>query len=171
MKKAVTARRAPLRGAAKSAANVKGPVPKLSDLLTLLNTLEGWLEQTALAEVEVDYQGQRVRLRKAGAEGAMMVAAAAPAAVPAKAAVSATPAEPAETFKAPLVGTFYAASGPEVAPFVQVGTTVKEGQVLGIIEAMKTMNQITADRAGTVSQILVKNGQAVEYGQPLFVIA
>ncbi|MCA3244586.1 MAG: acetyl-CoA carboxylase biotin carboxyl carrier protein [Alphaproteobacteria bacterium] len=171
MKKAVNARRSAPRGAAKSAAKPKDSSPKLSGLLELLDTLEGWLERTALAEVEVDYQGQRVRLRKAGSDGTMMVAAAAPAAALAKAAAPATAAEMGETFKAPLVGTFYAASSPDAAPFVQVGMTVKEGQVVGIIEAMKTMNQMTADRAGTVTQILVKNGQAVEYGQPLFVIA
>ena len=72
--------------------------------------------------------------------------------------------------KAPLVGTFYSASAPDAAPFVQVGDTVAEGQTLGIIEAMKLMNEIESDYAGTVKEILVENGQMVEYGQPLFVI-
>ena len=75
-----------------------------------------------------------------------------------------------QVVKAPLVGTFYSASAPDAAPFVQVGDTVAEGQTLGIIEAMKLMNEIESDYAGTVKEILVENGQMVEYGQPLFVI-
>ena len=73
--------------------------------------------------------------------------------------------------KAPLVGTFYSASAPEEEPFVQVGDSVKKGQSVAIIEAMKLMNEIESDFDGTVTEILVKNGQAVEYGQPLFRIA
>lgn len=75
-----------------------------------------------------------------------------------------------QVVKAPLVGTFYSASAPDAAPFVQVGDTVTQGQTLGIIEAMKLMNEIESDYAGTVKEILVENGQMVEYGQPLFVI-
>ena len=73
--------------------------------------------------------------------------------------------------KAPLVGTFYSASAPDVAPFVKVGDTVKKGQVLGIIEAMKLMNEIESEYDGTITEVLVENGEAVEYGQPLFRIA
>ncbi len=72
--------------------------------------------------------------------------------------------------KSPLVGTFYAAPAEEAEPFVKVGDSVKEGQVLAIVEAMKLMNEIESDYSGTVKEILVENGQAVEYGQPLFVI-
>lgn len=72
--------------------------------------------------------------------------------------------------KAPLVGTFYSSASPESEPFIQVGDVVKPGQVLGIVEAMKLMNEIESDYAGTVTQILVENEQVVEYGQPLFVI-
>mgnify|MGYP003559995461 FL=1 len=72
--------------------------------------------------------------------------------------------------KAPLVGTFYSASAPDVAPFVKVGDTVKKGQVLGIIEAMKLMNEIESEYEGVVEAILVENGQMVEYGQNLFTI-
>lgn len=73
--------------------------------------------------------------------------------------------------KAPLVGTFYAAPGEEEEPFVQVGSRVERGQILAIVEAMKLMNEIESDFDGIVTEILVKNGQAVEYGQPLFRIA
>lgn len=73
--------------------------------------------------------------------------------------------------KSPLVGTFYAAPAEDAEPFVKVGDSVKEGQVLAIVEAMKLMNEIESDFTGTVSEILVENGQAVEYGQPLFVIS
>ena len=73
--------------------------------------------------------------------------------------------------KSPLVGTFYSASSPDSAPFVKVGDTVKKGQVLGIVEAMKLMNEIESDFDGKVAEIYVENGQAVEYGQPLFRIA
>ena len=72
--------------------------------------------------------------------------------------------------KAPLVGTFYSASAPDAAPFVKVGDTVKKGQVLGIIEAMKLMNEIESEYEGVVEAILVENGQMVEYGQNLFTI-
>ena len=73
--------------------------------------------------------------------------------------------------KSPLVGTFYAAPAEDADPFVKVGDSVKEGQVLAIVEAMKLMNEIESDFTGTVIEILVENGQAVEYGQPLFVIS
>lgn len=73
--------------------------------------------------------------------------------------------------KSPLVGTFYAAPAEDAEPFVKVGDSVKEGQVLAIVEAMKLMNEIESDFAGTVTEILVENGEAVEYGQPLFVIS
>lgn len=73
--------------------------------------------------------------------------------------------------KSPLVGTFYQSSSPESAPFVQVGDTVKKGQILGIVEAMKLMNEIESEFDGTVKEILVKNEQMVEFGQPMFVIA
>ena len=95
-----------------------------------------------------------------------------PAAAPGPAAAAeAAPAQPdGHVMKAPMVGTFYRSSSPESAPFVEVGQTVKAGDTLCIIEAMKLMNEIEADVAGTVKAILAENGQAVEYGQPLFVI-
>jgi len=72
--------------------------------------------------------------------------------------------------KSPMVGTFYRSANPNSPPFAEVGTQVKEGQTLCIVEAMKLMNEIESDKAGTVKAVLVENGQPVEYGQPLFVI-
>jgi acetyl-CoA carboxylase biotin carboxyl carrier protein len=93
------------------------------------------------------------------------------AAAPAAAAVPATPAAPTgHVVKSPMVGTFYRSGNPNSPAFVEVGAQVKEGDTLCIIEAMKLMNEIDSDRAGTVKAILVENGQPVEYGQPLFVI-
>ena len=97
--------------------------------------------------------------------GAPVAAAPTPAATPAEA-----PAETGHVVKSPMVGTYYAASSPESKPFVQVGSVVKEGDTVCIIEAMKILNEIEADKSGTVTRILVDNGQAVEYGQPLFMI-
>jgi acetyl-CoA carboxylase biotin carboxyl carrier protein len=83
----------------------------------------------------------------------------------------AVPAAPVgHTVKSPMVGTYYRASSPGAKPFVEVGSVVKEGDPICIVEAMKILNEIEADKAGTVTQILVENGQPVEYGQPLFVI-
>jgi acetyl-CoA carboxylase biotin carboxyl carrier protein len=97
------------------------------------------------------------------------VATPAVAAVPAAEAPAA--AEPAgHTVKSPMVGTFYRSSSPGAKAFVEVGDTIKQGDTICIVEAMKILNEIEADKTGTVTQILVDNGQAVEYGQPLFVI-
>jgi acetyl-CoA carboxylase biotin carboxyl carrier protein len=100
----------------------------------------------------------------------------APAHAPAAAAVPLAAAAPAEAapsghiVKSPMVGTFYRASAPGAAAFVDIGSSVKEGDTLCIIEAMKLLNEIDADASGTIRQILVENGQAVEFGQPLFII-
>ena len=110
---------------------------------------------------------------------APVVAAVAPAPVAAAPQPAATPtptaeAAPAETtghvVKSPMVGTFYRSSSPGAKAFVEVGTVVKAGEPVCIIEAMKILNEIEADQSGTITQILAENGQAVEYGQPLFVI-
>ena len=107
----------------------------------------------------------------------MMAPAAAPAAaapvVSAPAAPAAQPSEPAlsgNVVKSPIVGTFYAAASPDKPPYVTVGKTVAEGDVLFIIESMKLMNEVTSEFSGTVQKILVENGQPVEYGQPIMVI-
>ena len=85
-------------------------------------------------------------------------------------AAPAAPEPTGHTVKSPMVGTFYRASAPGAKSFVEVGSVVKEGETICIIEAMKILNEIEADKAGTITQILCENGQAVEYGQPLFVI-
>ena len=103
---------------------------------------------------------------------AVQAAAPAAAAQTDKAAEEKTSAEPSgKIVKSPLVGTFYAAPAEDAEPFVKVGDSVKEGQVLAIVEAMKLMNEIESDFTGTVKEILVENGQGVEFGQPLFVIS
>jgi acetyl-CoA carboxylase biotin carboxyl carrier protein len=96
-------------------------------------------------------------------------ATAAPA-TPALSASAEAAVETGHTVKSPMVGTYYSASGPEAKPFVQVGSVVQAGDTICIIEAMKILNEIEADHSGTVSKILVSNGQAVEYGQPMFII-
>jgi acetyl-CoA carboxylase biotin carboxyl carrier protein len=96
---------------------------------------------------------------------------AAPALAPAAAAAPAAPEVPkGHAVKSPMVGTFYRAASPGAKSFVEVGSQVKEGETICIIEAMKILNEIEADKGGTVTQILCENGQAVEYGQPLFII-
>ena len=144
------------------------------------------LEESNLAELEIKEGEEVVRLSrvpKGTAAPQQMYAApmqAAPvAAAPAAAAPAAPAAAVAETSglpaghvtKAPMVGTFYASSSPGAAAFVKVGQQVKAGETLGIIEAMKMFNQIEADVAGTVTAILLENGQSVEFDQPMFVIA
>lgn len=147
---------------------------KASDKLDLkqLDQLAKWLESSSMEEVEIEAAGTRIRLRKPGS-GMVSYAAAAPAPVP-QAAPAPAAAKPetdsANAFKSPMVGTFYRAASPDAAPFVKEGDKVSVGQPLGIIEAMKTMNQIESDRAGTVTKVLAGNAQAVEFGQPLFII-
>lgn len=130
------------------------------------------VEQSGINELEVREGEESIRLSKAPT-GVMMTPAAAPvAAAPAVASVvAAAPAQPAgHTQTAPMVGTFYRAASPDSAPFVEVGKQVAAGDVICIIEAMKLMNQIEADKAGVVAAILVEDGQPVEFGQPLVVI-
>jgi acetyl-CoA carboxylase biotin carboxyl carrier protein len=136
------------------------------------------LEESQIAEIEIHEGEESVRISRlqaaAPVAAAPVVTAAAPvAAAPAPAA--AAPAEPAKpeghTVTSPMVGTFYEASSPGAKPFVEVGQQVNVGDTLCIIEAMKMLNQIEADKAGTVSARLVENGQPVEFGQSLFVIS
>jgi acetyl-CoA carboxylase biotin carboxyl carrier protein len=148
--------------------------------LRKLKTLIELVESSGITELEVTEGEEKVRIAKAPPAGPMqhayMVApqstpAAAPATSMPAAPVTTAPAEPAGTpIKAPMVGTFYRSGAPGAKPFVEVGSQVKEGDVLCIIEAMKLMNEIIAEQAGTITQAPVENGQPVEYGQTLFII-
>lgn len=150
--------------------------------LRKLKTLIDLVAESGISELEVTEGEGKVRIVKAPPQiiAAPMVApvaapvtmaapvAGAPAAAPA---VEAAPAAPSgHTVNSPMVGTFYRAPSPGAAPFVSVGDTVKEGQTICIIEAMKLLNEIEADKSGVVKEILAENGDAVEYGQPLIVI-
>ncbi|MEP3113466.1 acetyl-CoA carboxylase biotin carboxyl carrier protein [Nisaea sp.] len=135
----------------------------------LVRKLAALLEETGLGELEYAKDDWRIRVaRPAVQQAANIVAAPTPAAV-APAADTAS-ADIAGAVTSPMVGTAYLGPDPDSAPFVSSGTRVAEGQTLMIIEAMKVMNPIPAPRAGTVKDILVQNGQPVEFGQPLFVI-
>ncbi len=147
--------------------------------LRKLKTLIDLVAESGIAEIEVTEGEDKVRIVKhahaavappAPAVAALAAAPAVPAPPPA-AAPPAAEAAPGNAVKSPMVGTFYRSPGPDAKPFVEVGQAVKPGDTMCIIEAMKLLNEIEADVAGTVSEILVQNGQAVEYGQALFVIA
>jgi len=139
------------------------------------------LEESGLAELEISEGEESVRIARFSQNTAVMpqgvpmaMPAAAPAAGPAPAAISAAAAAPAardeNLVTAPMVGTFYASPAPGAKAFVEIGQEVRVGQVLCIIEAMKMMNQIESERAGKVVAVLAKNGEPVEFGQPLFAI-
>ncbi|MGD9921115.1 MAG: acetyl-CoA carboxylase biotin carboxyl carrier protein [Pseudorhodoplanes sp.] len=128
------------------------------------------LDETGLTEIEIENDGQRIRIGRAAR--AVSVAAPAMAAAPVVAA-PATAADPAKhpgMVPSPMVGTAYLAPSPGARPFVDVGQSVKAGDTVLIIEAMKTMNQIPAPRGGIVTQILVEDGQPVEFGEPMMII-
>jgi acetyl-CoA carboxylase biotin carboxyl carrier protein len=152
--------------------------------LRKLKTLIELVETSGIAELEIQEGEERVRITRALAHPPQMMmmsphatpsaSAAAPAASAPQVAVPVVPvaAEPeGHVVKSPIVGTFYRAASPDAKSFVEVGDTVKEGDTLCIIEAMKLMNEIEADASGVVKSILVENGQPVEFGQPLFVLA
>ena len=149
--------------------------------LRKLKTLIDLVSESGITEIEVTEGEDKVRIvnkyasapMHAAAPLAMPAAPTAPAAVAAPAAATAEPpaAPSGHVVKSPMVGTFYRSPNPESKPFVEIGQTVKAGDTLCIIEAMKLLNEIEADVAGTVREILVDNGQAVEYGQPLFIVA
>jgi len=145
----------------------------------LIRELALLLDETSLTEIEIERAGLRVRVARNISVAASMPAAYAPAPVAATAPLAATAAAPAAALDlakhpgavpSPMVGTCYWSPEPGAKPFVEVGTKVSAGQTLLIIEAMKTMNQIPSPRAGTVTQILVEDGQPVEFGEPLMII-
>lgn len=137
----------------------------------LIQELSKLLDETGLTEIEIEQDGMRVRVAR-GAVATSVVAAPAVA----LAAVAAAPAAPLDMSKhpgvvtSPMVGTAYSAPEPGAKPFVEVGSKVKAGDTLLIVEAMKTMNQIPAPRGGTVVQILFEDGQPVEFGEPLVIV-
>ena len=152
--------------------------------LRKLKTLIDLVSESNVSELEITEAEGKVRIVKsagvvvaapvvtpapvAAAPAAVAAPVAAPAVAPAEA--PAIPVASGHTVKSPMVGTFYRSSSPGAAPFVQIGSVVKEGDTLCIVEAMKILNEIESDKSGTVTQILCENGQAVEYGQPMFII-
>jgi len=155
--------------------------------LRKLKTLIDLVSESDISELEITEADGKVRIVKAGKTsqapllhyaaapmtGAPMLAPVAGAAAPVSTAIPANPEPPPEVghvVKSPMVGTFYRTASPGSDPFVEIGSVVKEGQPICIIEAMKIMNEIEADKAGTIKQILCENGQPVEFGQPLFII-
>jgi acetyl-CoA carboxylase biotin carboxyl carrier protein len=150
------------------------PAPPAADerVVELTRRLAGVLGELGLSEVEIESGDVRVRVQRAAAPvAAAPAAAAAPATAAAEHPLVADVVSPAlVTLEAPMVGTFYRAPSPTADPFVNEGDVVKESQVLCIIEAMKLMNEIESKVGGRIAKILVENGQAVEYGQPLFLI-
>ena len=154
---------------------------KIEEILQLVDAVS----KSALTEFKYEEGAVRLSLKKTiktaqaeaktGQEMAVQVPAAAVSAAPAALLEAETGSAPTEVtegkvVKSPLVGTFYTAPSEDAAPFVSVGDSIKEGQVLAIVEAMKLMNDIESDYTGTVAEVLVQNGDTVEYGQPLFVI-
>jgi acetyl-CoA carboxylase biotin carboxyl carrier protein len=151
--------------------------------LRKLKTLIDLVAESDISELEVTEGESKVRIVKSGApvaqgqvvmmqpQAAQPMPAVASAAPAPQATAEVAPPEPVgHVVKSPMVGTFYRSSAPGSAPFVEVGSVVKEGDTLCIIEAMKLLNEIDADASGTIRQVLVENGQAVEFGQPLFII-
>jgi acetyl-CoA carboxylase biotin carboxyl carrier protein len=149
--------------------------------LRKLKTLIDLVSDSNVSELEITEAEGKVRIVKSVGVAAPVLVQQAPVAAAAPAAPVAVAAAPVaeavvaaaptgHAVKSPMVGTFYRSSSPGAAPFVQIGSVVKEGDTLCIIEAMKILNEIESDKSGTVTQILCENGQATEYGQPLFII-
>ncbi|MCX7148086.1 MAG: acetyl-CoA carboxylase biotin carboxyl carrier protein [Rhodocyclales bacterium] len=149
--------------------------------LRKLKTLIDLVQNSGISELEISEGEEKIRIAKhfTAAPATTVIGMPASATGTAPAAVSPAPTPGTETapvqaeghvMKAPMVGTFYRSSGPDAAPFVEVGRTVQAGDTLCVIEAMKLMNEIEADISGVIKSIEVENGQAVEYGQPMFVI-
>lgn len=149
--------------------------------LRKLKTLIDLVSESGVAELEIEEGEDRVRIVNRASTTVLpqtvtvpapmpMVSAAAAPAAPAAAAAAEAPAAAGQTITSPMVGTFYRAPSPGAAPFVKEGDTVKKGQIIGIIEAMKLLNEVEADQDGVVKSFCVENGQPVEFGQPLLVL-
>jgi acetyl-CoA carboxylase biotin carboxyl carrier protein len=145
------------------------PRPEAADAADLVRRLGKLLDEFRLTEAEVVVGDVRVRVQRAAAPVLAAPASAGAAGLPDPVVIVERPGNM-MTVEAPMVGTFYRASSPTAEPYVREGDVVKEGQIVCIIEAMKLMNEIEAKVAGRVAKVLAENGQAVEYGQPLFLI-
>jgi acetyl-CoA carboxylase biotin carboxyl carrier protein len=152
--------------------------------LRKLKKLIDLVQESGIAELEITEGEEKVKIVKGGEATVTPLAPATPEAPKPAAAAASAPATPApppaapeepvaegHVLKAPMVGTFYRSASPESKAFVEVGQSIKAGETVCIIEAMKLMNEIEADATGVIKAILVENGQPVEYGQPLFIIA
>jgi acetyl-CoA carboxylase biotin carboxyl carrier protein len=140
-----------------------GVTPAPGDVEQLVRALIGMMRDGGMSELDLAFGDVTVRLRGSGQQALM--AASSPQMAPLTGEPSPTPADYA--IAAPMIGTFYASPSPGASPFVEVGDTIAAGQVIGIIEAMKIMNEIPADRGGVVTEIVAANGQPVEYGSAL----
>jgi acetyl-CoA carboxylase biotin carboxyl carrier protein len=143
--------------------------------LRKLKTLIDLVSESNVSELEITEAEGKVRIVKSSGAPVMMqqpagTIVAAPLAAVAAVAEAAPAAPVGHTVKSPMVGTFYRSASPGAKSFVEVGSVVKEGETICIIEAMKILNEIEADKSGTITRILSENGEAVEYGQPLFII-
>jgi len=147
--------------------------------LRKLKTLIDLVSESNVSELEITEAEGKVRIVKGGGAGSQVMSvpvmhpampAQASAAAPALAPAAPVEAPSGHVVKSPMVGTFYRSASPGAKPFVEVGAQIKEGETVCIVEAMKILNEIEADKAGTITKILCENGQAVEYGQPLFII-
>ena len=148
--------------------------------LRKLKKLIDLVEESGISELELTEDGEKVRISRNFTSAPVQQYApvqynapqfAAPAAAPSPAALEVPAVEEGHAVKSPMVGTFYRSPSPDAKSFVEVGDTVAVGDTLCIIEAMKLLNEIEADKAGVIKKILVDNGQAIEYGEPLFIIA
>ncbi|MEI9923551.1 MAG: acetyl-CoA carboxylase biotin carboxyl carrier protein [Bradyrhizobium sp.] len=153
----------------------KAAVKFTSSDSALIRELALLLDETSLTEIEIERAGLRLRVARNVSIAASMPANFQPAAAPAPAAPRRPPLWPTSPSTraqcpSPMVGTAYLASEPGAKPFIEIGSKIAVGQTLLIIEAMKTMNQIPSTRAGTVTQILVEDGQPVEFGEPLVIV-
>ncbi len=145
-------------------------MPKFEPDDDLIRRLAALMEETGLSEIEFEAEGRRIRVGRGGGQAATPPA---PAALPAPAPAAApqdAEAIPAGTVTSPMVGTVYLSAEPGSTPLVKVGDKVTEGQTLLIIEAMKVMNPLASPHAGTVTRILVSDGQPVEFGEPLLIV-
>ncbi len=145
----------------------KGKLAIDEDLIRELTRL---LDETGLSEIEIEQDGMRVRVGRGGGGARSPAAATSSVPTPTPAAAPADLSKHPGVVASPMVGTAYFGPEPGAKPFVEIGSKVKAGDTLLIIEAMKTMNQIPAPRAGTVTQILVEDGHPIEYGQPLMIV-